>query len=51
MLWKKKNEASRNRKLSADDIAELKRKKLCEEECIQNLNQQVEEKSLEAEEK
>jgi len=48
---KEKNEVSRKRKLAADDIAELKRKKLCEEECIQNLNQQVEEKSLEAEEK
>ena len=52
MLWKKKNEASRKRKLAADDIAELNRKKLYEEECIlQILNHQVEEESLEAEEK
>ena len=45
------NEASRKRKIASDDIAELKRQKLNEEECILNLNKEIEQKSLEAEEK
>ena len=48
---KGKNEASRKRKIASDDIAELKRKKLNEEECILNLDKEIEQKSLEAEEK
>ena len=45
------NEASRKRKIASDDIAELKRQKLNEEECILNLNKEIEQKSLEAKEK
>ena len=45
------NEASRKRKIASDDIAELKRQKLNEEECILNLKKEIEQKNLEAEEK
>jgi hypothetical protein len=45
------NEASRKRKIASDDIVELRRQKLNEEECILNLNKEIEQKSLEAEEK
>ena len=48
---KGKNEASRKRKIASDAIAELKRKKLNDEECILNLDKEIEQKSLEAEEK
>ena len=49
---KENNEASRKRKIASDDIA-LKRQKLNEEECILNLilNKEIDQKSLEAEEK
>ena len=42
---------TRKQKIASDDIAELKRQKLNDEECILNLNKEIKQKSLEAEEK
>ena len=39
------------KQIASDDIAELKRQKLNEEECILNLYKEIEQKSLKAEEK